>query len=388
MAKTTLHDHKNTRTAILSALVKHGSLTRTELTHITGLSRATVSNACVHLISIKIIKEAKTQPSTGGRPAISLQFAENTHAILGIGFQRSEEAMWVFGAFDLSFNLIKVTQFSADITSPTETIKNLQQNIQHFVADLNIPLLPVIGLGLPGLVNSQNGTVISAPELNWHQFDITTPLYEAFGSYISIINNFKAHGLYESRYGEGKNVNDLIYIGINQGIGGSLFQDKKLIHGGIGGAGEIGHMTIFPDGPLCSCGNRGCLEAIAAAPSIEEVYRSICASPKHITATDICIAADKGDPPAVEAIHCAANYLGIAMANLVNVYNPECFILGGFISQNSKEYVETAERVMRHRALSPLSKSVKVQLARRPRYGGALGAAHEALEQNISFDLF
>ena len=370
------------------ALIKHGSLTRTELVDMTGLSRATISTTSTDLIRMNLIKEAEHQPSTGGRPAIILQFAEKTHLILGIEFRRTEKPMWVISAFDLTFNVIVSEQLPADVGSPTLAVKNLASHIKHFTANLDITLLPVIGIGLPGLINSQNGMVLSVPELNWYKFNIVHQLQEDLKYRFSILNHFKANTLYEYKYGGGRYFNNLIYIGINHGIGGGIFRKKKA-YGSLEDTAEIGHMTIEPEGPECSCGNFGCLEIVAAAPAIEkELYRLAEVDYGYPSAREICIAADQDDELALKSIKKAARYFGIAMANLINIYSPECFILDGFVIQNSRKYVEIAENEMRRRSLATLSKDVEVHIASHSEYRGALGAAYEALEKNISIDLF
>lgn len=265
-------DKKHTKSIILKKLITYGSLTRTELLQKTNFSRTTISTTISELINLHILRETKTQPSTGGRPAISIEFERLTHVIIGAELRQTHKFVWNIGAFDLTFNPIKTIEVPAIFDSPESLIKNFYNHMMQFVKQLNLPIFPIIGIGLPGLIDTTEGTMISTPELKWQDVHIGASLEKALNWNVSVINNFKSRGLYESRYGEGKNFSNLIYLGINNGIGGSLFHNNKLVLGAFGGAGEIGHTTIEPAGAYCTCGNRGCLEIMAAAPGINRHY--------------------------------------------------------------------------------------------------------------------
>lgn len=184
----------------------------------------------------------------------------------------------------------------------------------------------------------------------------------------------------------------MIYVTVSTGIGGGLILDGKLYHGASGMAGEIGHMTIVPYGPLCGCGNRGCLEALASGTAIarqarERVARGVptlmadlaAGDPERITAKLVAEAAHQGDAEAREILAEAMNYLGIGMANLVNLFNPELIVIGGGLTNIGELLFGPVRRAIDRRAFRAQAQTVQVVQAKLGKDVGVLGAAAVAL---------
>ncbi|MEK3888669.1 ROK family transcriptional regulator [Bacillus sp. FSL K6-3431] len=389
---------KGSKESIIQALRLNGPVSRIELAELTGLSRATISIAAAELIDSNLVKETELRQSTGGRPAIALQLAPNTKAILGAEFGNQE---WTLGAFDLLGNVLQKANIPVTDNSPETVANTLINNIDTFVQNLNISPVELLGLGLPGLVDSKQGIIHSASDIGWYNVDIGKKISEEIGWPTVLMNRHRAQGLSECRYGAGQNFNQVIYIGIGTGIAAGLFHNRNFISGAIGGAGELGHITIEPNGPLCPCGNRGCLQLLATGPAMEKEARMLLRSgtnsliysdPSYdlqlLKAEDIYIAADNNDELSLQVVQKAATYLGIAMANLVNILNPEAIILGGSIPRNCDNYVKTAVKVMKQRAMGPLTANILVTNASFSEIGGALGAANFAFDKLISSPLF
>ncbi|MNI23768.1 N-acetylglucosamine repressor [compost metagenome] len=285
--------------------------------------------------------------------------------------------------------------------TPEAALRDLAEQLEPFVSKLNPIPTQLIGLGMPGLIDSNNGIIRSASDLGWYNVDIADMMKELTGWQSVSLNRHRARGLAECRYGAGKDFNEMVYVGVGSGIAAGIYMDRQLVTGSLGGAGELGHVTIEPHGPICPCGNQGCLQMLSSGLSIEQEARrllrsgessSIYYNPSYdlqlIKAEDICEAANQGDPLSLKVIHQAATYLGIALANLVNTVNPEALVLGGSISRSCPYFVETATKEMKLRAMSPLATQTVVNTAILDQYGGALGAANFALDQHISFALF
>jgi predicted NBD/HSP70 family sugar kinase len=387
-------DKKGTKSIVLQTIYKHGTITRIELTRKTGFSRATISSAIAELIEAQLVQETDLQHSSGGRPAVSLELVPKSHLIVGADLH---DQTWTFGAFDLVGNPILIEKIAVESLTPEATINSLAAHIVPFIEKLNIPPLRLLGLGLPGLIDTEHGLIRSAADLGWNHIEIGKLLQKKLGWPIVVINRHKAIGLYECRYGSGKDYNQTIYIGIGTGIAAGLFLDRNLVTGAIGGAGEVGHMTIEPDGAACPCGNHGCLQSLSSGPAIEQEARRLIRFqgtqlPLHfdlqlLKVDDINRAAERGDATAVSVISKAATYLGIALANLVNIFNPEAIILGGSVPRTSSLYVQTAIKVLRQRAMSPLASATSVKNASFCEHGGALGSANFALEKHLSYSL-
>ncbi|UUZ79081.1 ROK family protein [Paenibacillus sp. P26] len=255
---------------------------------------------------------------------------------------------------------------------------------------------------MPGLVDTSRGVIKSATDLGWHQVDIEDMAGKALGWPAVALNRHRARGLAECRFGSGTGFRHMIYVGVGSGIAAGIFNDRQLVSGSFGGAGELGHTTVEPDGPVCPCGNNGCLHLYSTAPAIEQEARRLLragyaesmltgAFPGNdlqpLQAKDVCRVADQGDALAVQIIERASGYLGIALANLVNLLNPEAIILGGSIPAMCGTYVQNATKVMRQRSMTALSAGITVKTAALAEIGGALGAVNYALDRHFSFSM-
>ncbi|MDF2716943.1 MAG: family transcriptional regulator [Paenibacillus sp.] len=391
-------DQKGSKTAILQMLRVHGPMSRIELTQLTDLSRATISVTINELIELGLVHETVLRQSTGGRPATNLELVPYSHIILGADLNHQT---WTLGAFDLLGNTVEKGRVSFSPLTPEAAVQALVDEIPNFVKKIDKSIIPILGIGIPGLVDTHNGLLRSSAVMGWKHVDLGAMMEKALGWPTVVLNRSRARGLSECRYGAGKVYRHMIYIGIDSGIGAGIYVNRELIHGALGGAGEIGHTTVVADGPLCPCGNSGCLQMLSAAPAMELEARRLLRlgsnSSLHqlqdfdlqmLKAEDICRAAEQGDELAGQVVNNAATYFGITMANLVNLLNPEAIILGGTIPKDSSIYVQTAVKVMRQRAMSQLSAATVVHIGEFKEIGGALGAANMALDRHMSFSYF
>jgi predicted NBD/HSP70 family sugar kinase len=398
MISNEIRDQKGSKLAILQTLRMKGSVSRIELTRITGLSRATISASIAELMEYNLVYETDNRQSTGGRPATSLELVPHSNIMIGADFDNN---VWTIGAFDLLGNAVKTVDVPVSATSPDMYFKALAAEIGEFVRKLDRKPIPLLGVGVPGLVDAGHSVITSAAQMDWHNINVERIIREELGWPAVVLNRYRARGLAECRFGSGHSFNHLIYIGVGTGVAAGLYLDRQLLSGSLGGAGELGHTTVDPDGPLCPCGNHGCLQILSSIPIIEQEFRRFIRAGEQsvlhaapgsdlqlIRASDICAAADKGDALSVKVVNQAANYLGISMANLVNLFNPEAIILGGPIPNASNLFVETATKVMRQRSMSSLSAGTVVRTSSFKDIGGALGAANFALDKNMSISLF
>lgn len=392
-------DKKGTKTIVLQALRIYGPISRIDLAKETGLSRATISDCVGELITEGFVCETEKIASTGGRPAILLELASGSHTIIGADFDND---VWTLGAFDLLGHAIDTTRIHVGGASPEAAVRALVQAIPSFSAHLPAEPVKLLGLSVPGLVDPQRGAIHSAADLNWLQVEVGDMVTQELGWPTAVINRQRARGVAECRFGSGKQYAQLIYVGIGTGIAAGLFIDRKLQTGAFGGAGELGHITVEPNGPLCPCGNRGCLQMLSSLHAIElEAKRIIVqygemppwcrdATDGHLQqlkAEAVCRAADAGDPLAYGVVANAASYLGIGLAALVNIMNPEAIILGGRAVKICSTYAKVATDILRQRAMRELSKHTAVKIASYQDLGGALGAANYALDKYMTYSL-
>lgn len=286
---------------------------------------------------------------------------------------------------------------TAAAQGPEVVVRRLLQALRQ-VGDFSPSARPSaagIGVAAAGLINSKDGLVITSPNLpEWQDVPLKERVERELGLETYLLNDANAAALGEHRFGAGRGVKDLIFITVSTGIGGGIILGGKLYAGSTGMAGEVGHMTISVDGPLCHCGNRGCLESLASGWAVaREAQKAIAggaktslrgmagSKPDSITAEMVFQAAEKGDALASEIIHKAASYLGVGLANLVNLFNPQLIIIGGGLSQMGDRLFEPAERVMKERAFTPPAQAVKLVPAALGGDAGVLGAVAYVAQQ-------
>ncbi|QTL97035.1 ROK family protein [Iocasia frigidifontis] len=224
-------------------------------------------------------------------------------------------------------------------------IDNIIKTIDNVLNNSNISKEEVasIGIGSPGPLNTKDGVIIENANLPWRDVPIVELLEERTGiSPIFLENDANAAALGEKWFGAGRGVADLIYITISTGIGGGIIIDRRIYHGKSDIAGEVGHMIIDPNGPLCGCGNHGCFEAMASGTAINRMAKKVVEDNQEskmfallkgdlnkINGKVIAEAAEMGDQLAQDIWKRAAYYMGLGIANLLNIFNPGMIILGG-----------------------------------------------------------
>ena len=246
-----------------------------------------------------------------------------------------------------------------------------------------------IGIGCAGPIDRQAGLILNPPNLpGWTRVPLVECIQNALGRPAVLDNDANAAALGEFRYGAGKGVRSLVYLTVSTGIGGGIILGGKLWHGLKDGAGEIGHMTLVPDGPLCGCGNRGCLEALASGPSIARRARELLgggrASRLHeipeFTAAEVVQFAKEGDAVAGQVWEESVRYLGWGIATVITILAPERVILGGGVTEAGDFLFDPLRREVRQRVKLVAVESVPILPAALGRDVGILGAAAVALQ--------
>jgi len=231
-------------------------------------------------------------------------------------------------------------------------------------AGLSVQDIAAVGAGIPGGHRSREGICVYSPNFaDSRGVQVLQPIREALDLPAFMLNDVAVQTLGEYRFGAGRGYTQMVMITLGTGIGGGAIVDGELRVGPTEGFAEVGHMTIDPDGPLCQCGNRGCWEAFAGREAI--VRRAVSKIQRgrqtaiaemvdyrlgSITPALIARSADAGDEVAVEVLEETGNYLGIGIANLIQLYNPEVFVIGGGIAQAGRWLFEPIIRTVRARA--------------------------------------
>ena len=297
------------------------------------------------------------------------------------------------GGTNIKFALVDTTGLIIDkLEVPTQSqkgweavLESIYQGVTRILAQTNLSIQEIkgVGLGIPGLTNTQTGVVQWSPNLNWQEIPLGPWLRQRLNIPIVIDNDANMAAFGEFWAGGGKGYPNMVLLTIGTGIGGGVIIDGEILHGSFGGAGEIGHTVVLPKGPKCSCGNQGCLEALTAAPALirraEELLDSYKASSLQdvelITAKDIFLAAEQGDKLSLEIIDEMTYYLGIGIGNLINILNPGIVLIGGGVSRGGALIMNPLRKYALENTLPIPRERVKLEFAALGNDAGAIGAA-------------
>jgi glucokinase len=228
-----------------------------------------------------------------------------------------------------------------------------------------------IGVGAAGLTDWRTGVVVLASNLRWRNVPLKERLeQELDGLRVEVDKDTNVAALAEARLGAGREVKHFLYVTAGTGIGGGLILDGTLYRGATGGAGDIGHVVVDPEGPLCGCGDHGCVEVFSSGAGMVNRAREMLAGGEQaassamtveaLTPQTIFEAAREGDAVAAPVVETAGRALGLALADYVNINNPEAIVLGGGVVRAGRAYTEPVERELRRRALPALGEIVKL----------------------------
>ena len=268
------------------------------------------------------------------------------------------------------------------------SIVDLLRLVENWSLSENLEIVG-IGLGLPGLVNFTTGVVELMPNFpKMRGFPIIDELKKYFDYKLFYENDASTALLGEYRFGAGKGVDDLICFTIGTGIGGAVLIDGKLLRGPEGFAGELGHITLDPDGPLCGCGNRGCLEALASSSAIVRRAKEIISEGKiktslsnylekgeELNASIVSQEANKGDLLAQKVYEEAGKWFGIAIGSLANIFNTSLFLIGGGVASAGDVLFKPMIDEAFKRAMSGIRRKLKIKKFKLGDDAGVIGAS-------------
>ncbi len=368
-----------------------GGISRAELAQRMDLSRAAMTAIVNDLLESNVVRETESRNGQNGRPPIILEVNPTRGFVAGIDM----------GASHLSLVL---TDFAAQVIDELEIPFNIADGPETCLGQANALLsdllkkneltptsLSAIGLGVPGPIASEAGMVYAPPIMpGWDSYPIQASLEEKWNLPVSLNNDAELGALGEWAYGAGRGENYLAYIKVGTGIGSGILLNGQVYRGATGSAGEIGHLTIEENGPLCECGNAGCLEALAggraiarqAQEAIRKGSRTLLSSlgpVEQITARDVASAARRGDLVAQQIISRAGSYLGIALAGLVNLFNPRTIVVGGGVAQVGDLLLQPIRDTIARRSIQASARTVKINTAILRRHSSAMGAIVQAL---------
>lgn len=320
------------RSAVLNTVKTHGPISRTDVARLTGLSAATISGITSDLITSNLIFEKEAGSSSGGRRPILLALNPRGGFVVGL---KLAETNITAALTDLEANVIAKDTCELNGHSLQEVLNCIAKTVTTLKdkSKIHEDLLLGVGIGLAGIIDAESGVLRHSPIFGWRDIPLKSALQERLNAPVYVDNDVNTLTLTEQWFGAGQAVENFLTVTIGRGVGLGIVIHGKLYHGARGGAGEFGHTVVDPHGPLCDCGNRGCLETLIADPWLIRQANDVFnqgSEPKEISSVDALVElAEEGNTAALAIFSKAGDALARALANLINVLSPKLIIISG-----------------------------------------------------------
>jgi predicted NBD/HSP70 family sugar kinase len=386
------------RLMIEALIFRHGQLSRAEIHELTNVQRSEISRLVRELLDEGRLLPAGRADNPMGRKQVLLRLNEALRFVLAIGF---DDENVLAAVLDLHLDMRSSVREPALLDQGKEGLARQLIALAHqAIAEAGVDPKALVGIGVAGsgLVNSRDGVMVMSTTVEFCQdFHLREIFVREFGIPTAVENITRAKTVAERGAGTGELAQDMIYIEYGRtGIGAGIIINGKLFYGADHVAGEFGHTHIIEDGPACKCGSFGCLEAIAGAAALQSRVRKAIAEggtssalalaegdPNKITGRTILQAAGQGDKICASIVEWTAEYLGVALANLVNLFNPTVIIIDQRLSLAGPGLLDHLLRVIQRKALQHSVKGLTVRFGSLGNEASLLGAARVALENHF-----
>ncbi len=381
---------------VLDLIRKHRSIYRAELARITGLSMPTIMSITDELVESGLVRDAGKGISSGGKPPMLMEIIPDSHLFLGVDISG---AMYKGTILNLQGDVVYSKSLEKEDRPEGEIVDCIRQFVDTLLEEskIDITKLSGMGLGIPGLVDTEKGTVINSIDYDLKNEDLRTPLRQIYNLPFFIENSSKVMAIGEKWFGAGADCDDFALVTVGRGIGAALFINGEIYQGHNSMSGELGHMVINPNGPICKCGRRGCLEAMASGKAIANQARNIVSmgsnsimldlaggEPKKIRAETVFRAAAMGDVLAEKIADEAVVNLCIGLTNLVFLFDCQRIVLTGYVVKDNSYLLEKiSQRVNSTRSLYFGDVPVEVCLSELGEEAAVIGAATLPLQNFV-----
>jgi N-acetylglucosamine repressor len=368
---------------VLMTIFQHDNLSRADIARITDLTPTTVSDIVADLIEEGLVNETGIGASLGGKPPIQVSLVEDSRCLIGLDLTRDK----FYGAIvNLRGKIREMADLPVANGDSDMSLAPVYEILDRLMAAAS--QRPVgIGVGTPGLVNTQEGVVIDAVNLNWKNLPLGQLLQERYGVPAYVLNDSQAAAIGEFNYGDSHSPDsNLVVINVRHGIGAGIIINGQLFQGDSGAAGEIGHVVVVREGGLpCRCGNLGCLETVASVKAV--VLRAqmmasyspnsaLADSPSHgITLDSLEKAFNAGDTLARQVILEAGHFMGLGIASLVGTLNIHKVVLAGDMTRFGQPWLNAIQETLCQATLPRLAQDTQVEIGKLGKNNIILGAS-------------
>ncbi len=371
MKKATLQQTKiHNKRLVLRIIYDREKISRADVARITGLTRATVSSSVRELIDEGYVIEKELGASKGGKPPILLSFEKNNKFIIGVDLGESE---FKGALVNLRGEIIERAYMPNHSESENSALEIIYKLIDSLIERSHRDILG-IGIGTPGIIDSERGFVHHAVNLNWRGVALGDLLKFRYKRPVYIANDSQVAALGEFTFGKNKNLDNLVVLIVSRGIGAGIVINRKLYCGEEFGAGELGHMKVVENGKLCRCGNYGCLETVASLQAILDkakemvmngrnlFLKSLVSSSKDVDINMLLKAYKSGDISVKSLITEAGRYLGLAVANLVSILNIRKIVVAGSAIPFGEDLLNPLREEIKKSSLQWISEKTSVEI--------------------------
>ncbi len=376
---------------VLKTIYQQGSLSRADIARSTHLTRPTVSSIVAELMADGLVDEIGHGQSQGGKPPILLSAVEHSYNIIGIDLGNSE---FRGGVFDLRGGKLHSLNLPTNRQVGEAALNLVYELIDQLIPHVNSALLG-IGIGTPGITDTQQGIIYEAVNLGWSDLPLRELLTERYDVPVHVANDSQAAALGEFSFGFGEKVSNLVVVKAGSGISAGIVLNGRVFPGDNASPGEIGHVTAVPDGKLCTCGRHGCLETVASSRAIIESARTIvqtqpdsimaqlAASTDMITTDLVLQAFDAGDTAVQALIVDVGRYLGTAVAHLASILNIQHLIIGGRTARFGDKLLTAVRDQLDQSVLARIAQNTQIELSALETDIVILGAAALVLSREL-----
>jgi N-acetylglucosamine repressor len=366
MKKATHQQTKqHNRDLVLQTIFAHDSISRAEVARVTHLTRTTVSDVVNGLLSEGLVEEVGRGESIGGKTPILLSIVADSRYLIGLNLAQDK---FIGAVVNLRGEIKEIVEAPVHDDNGENALKLVYQILDQLTRKKIMPIVG-IGVGTPGLVNTREGIVVNAVNLEWQDLPLSQLLEKKYKLPVLVLNDSQAAAIGEYVYGGGHEPDEnLIVVNVIRGIGAGILINGRLFQGDGGGAGEIGHIVVQENGELCRCGKHGCLETVASA-------RAVIQQMKMDSLEDVISSFQAGNPNANAVVEKAGHYLGASLSNLIGTLNIQKIILTGDMTRFGEKWLNAVGASMKTGALTRMAEDTKLEVGKLDYRACILGAS-------------
>jgi predicted NBD/HSP70 family sugar kinase len=369
--------------SLLIELVRRaGSISRAELARQSQLSAPTVSTIIDHLLERGILVEVATAPSNGGRPPVLLSIDPKAGYVVGIKLRGDGLTTVVC---DLEAEIVTTAEFPISLVGDADAaIRAIVSQTQSVLREAKVPRSKVLGLGigLSGIIDTTTGVCVSSHLLQWHDVELESKLRRLLRLPVWVDNDVNTLAVAEKWAGDAHSAKDFVTLSVGRGIGLGIVINRSLYRGANGATGEFGHIIVEPGGSKCECGRFGCLEAMVGEDAMRRRVGERLG--RDVSRSELIDLVASGDRATVEVVENAGRKLGLAVANMITLLNPELLIICGEGTELGATFLDPIVTAIREQTYAGLGQRLEVKIQSWGDEAWAVGAATLVLRESFS----